>query len=219
MTEAPRYRITAAWLAVNGIPTPKGKEFESNGWPQNGGAGVEPVNETARRVLAHQRAHNSLPASPYDSEYGRTLLMAAQGFDASAPRLVAVAPDDELPNMPAYRVVAVPMSGLGGGSRWSGREVRKDDTICYLHWPFPGTLLEPANKIAKQVADYLAANATHPKILGAPWDFFSRSVFLPELPRNTRMLREAPDQFEQHREMVRGVSRIADAYRRGIQAA
>lgn len=192
MHEVPRYRVTAKTgaMLLGGILLPQHSVTEWNGWPT---MALEPINTPAHRIFKFWERNHSDPTvcgryvNPTSQITGTIRLAsnAALGTrerdphkSISFPRIPSIPkPAEMFPGMPVYRL-------LDEECAWYGGEIVERGTeVIFLGWP-PERLLDPANKPAELVLEYFLANAAHPRFeeIRAPWDEFTRSVVLPNLP-------------------------------------
>lgn len=195
MTTAPRYRATEDHTNLGHGFQRKGQEFTWPGWPKCFSGAVEPVNESAKRIMAYWGTHHmngQLPLSPYNADHARIFLPAH--FPSMGTRLPAL-PREEAEGMPRYRSI------LGG--QFGPRRVERGEEIAFTAWPTYG--LEPINDEAERVVAYYEMYRDNPRLLPSPWCAYECAIFLPDLPTpkrgpgsiGNRPLSETSDEFRQ----------------------
>ena len=213
LDEQPRYKIINEPVCLNsGVIWPVGSELAVLGWLPGRGANFEPLNESARRIHRYQSARQALyglPDSPFESKFGRIFLPWTNMFDPSRPDRRALLDTDAPPNMPRYRILSL-------ASDWNHQKFTNGDVIAYAGWPLASLFLEPVDENAQRVAAYFEAFASHPQILSAPFCEFTLDVFLPELPKIVRSLRDGEDIYETHAERAAMLRQASADYRREI---
>ena len=190
LTAPPLYVVTADWVAVLGIPHPKGAKFTSPGWPMNG---VAPLNESARRIFDYWKIHQHnafRPGALIDSDLG-TIFLPAAYFDPRSVSLRALEPGHELPGMPLYRMGDNAPGWMQQDPRFPHYKPQPGDVFAILSWPGRLDGLEPANAEAGAVVSYFDANRANPKLKPAPWCEYRRALVLPPLPEMPKA-RNAP---------------------------
>jgi hypothetical protein len=187
----PRYRTSGKeWVAVNGIPSPPGTEFEAKYWPMwplTTLPRLEAVNEPARRIMAYiDKFRMGYPVVDHlwSEQYDRYWLPEpADDYRSAMVRVVAE--ENVLPGMPQYRSLAKFNDGpLVPDRPFPHRVVKVGDIITVLTWParLSHHEFEPANREGELVWDYFERNKTHPALEQSPWCWFHRAIFLPDLP-------------------------------------
>jgi hypothetical protein len=183
--EKPKYRNRSGEvIAVGATLYPPNALIGSAEWPR--ARGLEPVNESARRVMRFFERRRHAPFFPQTAmaRDGTIFLPAIMHpidpFDITLPGLP---PDfDVSPDAPAYKCNAA--------LRVGHRDYAIGERAVYLGWPTP-LLREPVNEAAAAVCAYFKTNAEHGALLSCPWNLYSDSVFLPALPDYER--RDVPD--------------------------
>ena len=191
MSERPRYKITGPnHYPIMQIPHPPGTEFFHDGWLQNRGYGVEPLNEPARRIFDYQQRVGItgwLPRTPRNSDFGRIFLPDPAVHDPSSNFVRVVSDNEALPNMPRYQAqAAIDESQLPRGMRFPHRKIAAGEVVAIIGWPDGLWDFAPANAEERAVVSYYDENKDHPRLPSSPWCAFHRKIFLPKLPVQIR---------------------------------
>lgn len=190
LDELPRFKVVGDHFQfVLGIPRKPGFEFDCRGWPpEEAISQLEPLNESARRVLTYMRARPDpwRPASP-TADYGEMFLPRG-GFAPARESFGEVREKDREPNMPTWRATRdIPVSGDPMRRAFPRREIFSGEVLTICDWPskFSYHGLEPENAEARAIAEYETRAGDHPKKPVAPWCEYRRGMFLPDLPPTT----------------------------------
>lgn len=177
-TEKPLWNV-AQNVKVDGIQRHHGVFFTHLGWPHPEKRLIA-MNAGASRIdeyYQERRRDPDLPLSPFNEALGIFWLPATlRVVDASKPLPIASMSNSHAPGMPRY-IARGPLSFD------DGRKLEVRDALTYLGWPHPALGLEPTNCESSEIATYFAANSANPLILTAPWNQYSRGLFLPPLRR------------------------------------
>jgi hypothetical protein len=183
----PRYRVISETAVVNSVVYHRGAGVTSSGWPT---VHMKPLDEEARRIADYyRRRHHApgLPLSPYIAAFGCFYLPELLP-DVPGRKINGWIKDDAaLVGMPRYTTNS-------GVTELSGLTVMAGDEFTFIAWP--SHWFVPVNDEAHRVADYFAEHCDNPKLPPCPWDEFTRSVFLPDLPPIDTSYR--PPQSEPH---------------------
>ena len=181
----PRFRtIGPGWVVVGAMPQKPGFEFDlDGGWPP--AAGVEPINESARRVaefFALHRLNAYKPETVFNRQHQRFLLLEPD-MDPRSVSVRVVPADKVLPGMPKWKSLQ-DFRAAAARRQFPHHHVGVGTELVIVTWPrtfTAGFELDPANEEAERVAEYYAANQDNALIAESPWDWYSQSLFLPEL--------------------------------------
>jgi hypothetical protein len=182
--EPPQWRVIDPNGAfVSGQMRQRGDVLVHEGWPPNG-RGLEPANDSAKRVQKYWLLHHAqpgFPKSPRHPEHGLFLpaILPKFGQSIAGPYIIGLLPPHEvdrgLLSPPEYR--------MAGDMRVGQTDLNRGDRCYFLGWP--SSMFEPENHPAEQVSAYFARNHEHPKLLTGPWCHL-RGLFLPVLPELPR---------------------------------
>ena len=181
----PRFRVTGPnFVVVGSMPQRPGFEFDLNsGWPPP--AGVEPINESARSVaefLALHRLNAYRPETVFNRQHQRFLLLEPD-LDPRSVSVRVVPADKAVPGMPVWKSLQ-DFRAAASRQQFPHAKVGVGAELFIVQWPRNFTVgfeLNPASGEAELVAEYYAANRDNPAIAESPWDWYSQSLFLPEL--------------------------------------
>lgn len=192
LSQKPRYRIGGdKWQAICGFANPPGTEFDLEGWPE---PWAEPLNEPARRITAYVQTHRFdafKPETIRNEIVGGNFLPGVSG-DTRRKAASFIPPEKQTDGMPAWRaIVDIQDEIYAEVRRFPGRDIKVGDVVVSLDWParlnlFSRRDFEPDNLEAEAVEEYFAANRDNPNLLPSPWNWFTRSIVLPELPTPSR---------------------------------
>ena len=175
-SEEPRYRVTASQIVyIDGVLRSPGATYESVGWPP--AAGVEPINEAARRVMKFKKQHFAEPVcgrqtSPFARKYGKIFLPHIGTNPVDAASVPDHAPRYSSPH----------------GAEFQSGDVGPGRVFVFLAWPAPGWKAE--NGAARLVLEWLEAHGGDPRMEQSPWNSFDDTLVLPDLPpiKDPRMI-------------------------------
>jgi hypothetical protein len=175
----PKYRTTRDNVLIDSMLYDKGAEREIAGWPPRGpilSGALVPADDAARRItqyFAKKWMDPWLPKAPH-RDGGKFFLpatAAAKSWRHEFP--AAVAPEDERPGMPRYRVA--------NENRFGRQHYAAGAEFAFLGWPEAAFGLSPLNEPACALADYFETNREHPDLPASPWNLFDDSLYLPSL--------------------------------------
>lgn len=169
-----KYLCTELTFFQGGTPYPKGAVVTHQGWPRQ--PGLEAADDEAEKIMAYwvRHRHNPfLPAAPVDQATASIFLPGwlPEGLNG---RWLAGRPKDAAEGMPLYS--ASHPAKLFDDEIWTDPA----ETFPLIAWPLAA--LTPANDPGKLVAEYFGNNHDNPALRYCPWNAFSGSLFLPELP-------------------------------------